>query len=184
MKTQSIKPKKEELARLCSGMNVAELAAYYGTYERLVYQWLDGYKLKPVPRPRGHRTRTDIDINVIVESIKGGMSTKQVAKKYEVCRETICKRLRDEGIKLADLIKEQDKEQNNNQKAAPGTTGYWCKYAGRGKHDCLYWDNGSGTCSYLIRTGNRRPCPADNCTVYRKRKAGECIGKWESHSIP
>jgi hypothetical protein len=55
-----------------------------------------------------------------------------------------------------------------------------CKYSG-----CMHTSKnqsslGSVYCDYIGVTGNRRPCPAENCTVYepekKKRKGrGKCI---------
>lgn len=90
--------------------------------------------------------------------------------------------MKEKGLKLKDLIeKKEEKEEKKVIKS--GTVGYWCKYAGQGKHDCKYWASGEGVCDYFGRTGKRRPCPADNCTVYEKRGKGEALGKWESKRV-
>lgn len=48
------------------------------------------------------------------------------------------------------------------------------------KKSCIYGKRFTGVglyCDYLGMTGSMRPCPADNCTVYkRKKKNKQSIG--------
>ena len=41
------------------------------------------------------------------------------------------------------------------------------------KKSCIYGKRFTGSllyCDYLCMTGSMRPCPADNCTVYKRKK--------------
>lgn len=170
------RPPIEELSELCKTMNLAQMAEHYGTYERLVWGWLKKYDLKPIPRHIGG-TKKIVKIEDVKKCLNDGLTVAEMAHVLKVCPRTIYKRLKEKGFKVKDLV---DKSEDN-EKVKSGTVGYWCKYAGQGRHDCMYWDVSAGVCGYYLRTGERRPCPADNCTVYERRKKSD--GRWESKSI-
>ena len=49
----------------------------------------------------------------------------------------------------------------------------------RRKKSCMYGKKMGGMCycDYLGMTGSMRPCPADNCTVYKRKNKNKTVDK-------
>jgi hypothetical protein len=102
-------------------------------------------------------------MDFVEKSLKCGLTVAEIASKLHVSYSTVQNRIYEMGLKVYEL---RDRGQCEG-----GQTGYNCRPAGIGKHDCIYWSQHEGTCDYILREHKRRPCPANNCTVYQKRSA-------------
>ena len=158
----------KDLEVLCKTMNMKEIAEHYNTYDKTVWYWLKKYNLKAVPGNKGHRKKIDIDMDRVKKMLIYGVNINDVSAMMHVCKNTIYNRLREEGLTMSDLI---DKNVDASGAGVP------CR------HDCKYWCEKASCCDYLCMAGSRRPCPADNCTVYEKKGKGEALGKWKSKRI-
>ena len=50
----------------------------------------------------------------------------------------------------------------------------------RRKKSCMYGNEFTGSalhCDYLGMTGSMRPCPADKCTVYKRKNRNKTVDK-------
>ena len=50
----------------------------------------------------------------------------------------------------------------------------------RRKKSCMYGKKFTGAifyCDYLGMTGSMRPCPAENCTVYKRKNKNKTVDK-------
>jgi hypothetical protein len=154
-------PPKEELEEFSKVMDIGQLADHYDTYERKVFYWLNKYNLKAVPRVRGGSKKIDFDFEYVKRCISYGLGVPEIAKMVHVSPVTIHNRLKDDGLTINDLLNPGIKGGNAD--------GYDCKTGIGSRHDCVYWNRNCHCCDYLGATGHRRPCPAYNCTVYKKK---------------
>lgn len=156
-------PPKDELVELCKNMTLDKIAEHYQTYEKKVWYWIRKYDLKPVRRAKGgYRKSININIEYVQNLLDKGYKMKEISTMLNVSEVTLRKKLRESEKKVDD---EKDSDWNNG--------GFNCRYSEKGgKHDCIYWSRHEGVCDYLLKTGKRRPCPANSCTVYES-KAGD-----------
>lgn len=154
-------PSREELEPLCLTMTIDQIAERYMASERRVWNWLYKYNLKPILRPK--RKPKEIDMDFVVECLKKGMNIEDIAQSLHVSTPTLSKRLKTHGISAMELKKQA---QGTGKTDEP--KGFNCKPYG--PHACKYWAKGAGCCDYILITGQKRPCPPWNCTVYEKGK--------------
>lgn len=156
------RPSKERLANMCKTMTAMQIAVFYEKDVKTIYSWCRQDGVCPLPSPGRGRKRIDMD-NVI-RLADSGMSTNEIASLYGVSHNLVVRRLQEIGWTKPDH-------------SVPDPKGVNCL-----DHPELYsqkCEYGSGdVCMYVCAGMGRRPCPANDCTVYKKRtrKSGNGYG--------
>ena len=142
-------------------MTCKELSEKYGRTENVIYYWCT--KLGCHPKKSEVTRRKDFNMEYVKECLQTGLSILEVSELVGVSNTTIYTRLKEDGISVENLVKKKQGPKTPKQTR----NGFNCRPAAK-THDCIYWDHGCRCCDYMLKTGKRRPCPAWDCTVYKK----------------
>ena len=147
------RPSKERLEILCQKMNVVQIANILGKDPKTIQSWCRQENLHPLPCPG--RGRKHVDMDNVVRMADSGMSQREIADIYGVSMSLIGRRLDEIGWHKPDH-------------SVPDPKGVNClDYPELYSQNCEY---GSGEhCMYVCFGMGRRPCPANDCTVYKPR---------------
>ncbi|MBO7423127.1 MAG: hypothetical protein J6T99_07035 [Oscillospiraceae bacterium] len=153
-----VKPSKNELHSLACDMTAQELAEKYDVTMQTMYKWLREYELraKKPPSWKGTRQKKTVNVPFCVRQILTGGNLTEIARESGVSTSTIYYRIKQAGYNL-DELKELYQANHGQHKN--------CIYSSKTMKSCKY---GGECCYYLVVTGKRRPCPADDCFVYEK----------------
>ena len=162
------RPDRETLAELCKTKNPTQIAAIYGKDVKTVYKWLNSESLKAQPNPNMHRPHIHVDMDEVVKMADAGYSKSEIAQKFGVTYDLISRRLKAIGWKKPTYD-------------IPDPKGVNCVRYPKYSRTCEY---GAGdVCMYVCFGMGRRPCPANDCTVYKKRDGKKFeikngVGRW------
>ena len=125
-----------------------ELHANYGT----IAKRLKEYGLQRNPR----KVYKKYDKELLSKYLEEGKNIAEIAKLFDVCNETAKRWIRVSGLKK--------REEAPQERKCP---------------TCIYRSasTAAGNCDYIGKTGQRRGCPADNCTKYMLDTKKERKGK-------
>lgn len=158
------KPTKEDFEALCESFTIREIAEVYGISDKGVYYWCKKFDCKARPESiQVPRQRKHINMEYVKECLRLGIHLDEIAAMVNVSAGTISSRLKEEGLSVDALLHRDRRPKDQHSDG----TGYNCRPSAK-THDCKYWDHNCKCCDYLAKTGNRRPCPAWDCTVYQK----------------
>lgn len=148
------RPDRETLAELCKTKNCVQIAAIYAKDTKTVYNWLKSEGLQAQPNPNKVGARKPLPMDTVVEMADQGIPLADIAERFGVSYFHIRKSLLDIGWKKPTYD-------------VPDPKGVNCLKHPKYSQTCEY---GSGdVCMYVCFGMGRRPCPANDCTVYKKR---------------
>ena len=142
-----------------SGNRIAGVGRMLGIADMsTMYKWLREYELraKKPPSWKGTRQKKTVNVPFCVRQILTGGNLTEIARESGVSTSTIYYRIKQAGYNL-DELKELYQANHGQHKN--------CIYSSKTMKSCKY---GGECCYYLVVTGKRRPCPADDCFVYEK----------------
>ena len=148
------RPDRETLAELCKTKNATQIAYIYAKDVKTVCNWLrqDGLTAQQNPRKLGPRKPLPMD--VVVKLADQGIPLADIGERYGVSYHHVRKMLKEIGWTRPTLD-------------VPNPKGVNCIKHPMYSQTCEY---GSGdVCMYVCFGMGRRPCPANDCTVYKKR---------------
>lgn len=149
------KPGKAVLREDSRGHTLKELANKYVVSESTMRRWLAEYGLKAAGTPRRGRKK-EYDLKQYISLLDKGLTQDDAARIMHVSKSTLNKRLQEEGI-----------SRKGNHKERKRGSGVNCLDNPRYSESCIY---GEGKyCMYVCHGMGRRPCPAWDCTCYRKK---------------
>lgn len=158
IKKEKSRFQQEVFVSECETMTARDLAEKYSCTENTIWYYCRKFDCKP--KRSTNKYRKEINIDYVKECLALGITMQEVGELVGVAPHTIYTRLREGGLTVDDIIRK-------NPHATAQHTGHNCNPKAK-RHDCIYWDHGCRCCDYLGKTGNRRPCPAWDCTVYQK----------------
>lgn len=163
-----IRPDHDTLAELCKTKNATQIAAIYGKEVKTVCGWLKSEGLKAQPNINKIRPKRELNMPHVVRLANSGIPLTEIGELYGVSDHLVRRRLDEIGWKKPTHDVENPKGVN------------CIKYA-KYSQTCEY---GSGdVCMYVCFGMGRRPCPANDCTVYKKRDGKKFeikngVGRW------
>ena len=152
------RPDGQTLARLCEKHNATQIAAIYAKDVKTIYNWCRQEGVHPIAtKGRGRKT---VDVENVIRLADNGTPMTEIAELYGVSTHLLVRRLADVGWTKPTHEVEDPKGVNcmDNPKIC----------------DSCHYGSG-GTCLYILYGHGRRPCPANDCTVYKKREPGHRI---------
>ena len=150
------RPDTDELKRLCQTHTVRWLADYYEVCPKTMQKWLKEFQIQPVHGKT--KQRKIIDLPYAMKLADAGYTFDQIAGIFGVSKCLIQRRLTEAGWKKP--THEVEDPQGVNCMDDPKI----CE-------SCHY--GSGGCCLYILFGHGRRPCPAYDCTVYKKRAPGQ-----------
>ena len=148
------RPDRETLEELCKTKNCVQIAAIYAKDTKTVWGWLKSEGLQAQPNPNKIRPHKDVDMKEVVRLADAGYTKAEIAQKFGVTYSLIQRRLHEIGWQKPTYD-------------VPEPKGVNCIKNPKYSQTCEY---GSGdVCMYVCAGMGRRPCPAYDCTVYKKR---------------
>lgn len=146
------RPDRETLAELCKTKNATQIAAIYAKDVKTIYNWCRQEGVHPIAT-KG-RGRKAVDVENVIRLANNGTPMTEIAELYGVSTHLLVRRLADVGWTKPTHDVEDPKGVN-------------CIKHPKYSQTCEY---GSGdVCMYVCFGMGRRPCPANDCTVYKKR---------------
>lgn len=157
------RPDRETLAELCKTKNATQIAAIYAKDTKTVCQWLRAEGLKAQQNPNKIGKRKPLPMDTVVQLADQGIPLADIAERFGVSYYHVRHSLLEIGWQRP-------------TDDVPDPKGVNCIKHPKYSQTCEY---GSGdVCMYVCFGMGRRPCPANDCTVYKKRtrKSGNGYG--------
>ena len=134
--------------------NATQIAAIYAKDTKTICNWLRQEGLTAQPNPKKKNPRKPLPMDIVVSLADQGIPFADIAARFGVSYYHVRASLLEIGWKRPTLEVENPKGVNYIKHPKYSQT---CEY-------------GSGdVCMYVCFGMGRRPCPAYDCTVYRKR---------------
>lgn len=142
------RPDIKELAELCKTKTTTQIAVIYDKDTKVIQKWLREYHLTAA------KYRKVVDMPYAIRLADAGVPQTEIAELFGISKKLLNKRLQEAGWKKPTHDVENPRGVN-------------CMDNPKISEKCMY---GSGSvCMYVCYGNGRRPCPANDCTVYKPR---------------